>query len=145
MLLMPNSLSETYQKIENLKGKRLALFVIPLFLCCILFGIIIGNFIPQLLNVDEVEVVDVVPDQTVKKSVQYQGRVIYVDPRFYPLDNISYYLEDPEGNEIVKLKADDEKLTVVEGLHVIVFGELENTVDGEEDVLIVERVLVRNK
>lgn len=145
MLLMPKLLRDLYYKIENLHGKRLILFIVPVFLCCILLGLLVGNFIPPILNKDETPQVEVVEQEEINKSTQYEGKVVYVDPRTYPLDNISYYLEDAQGNKIVFLKANDEKLTVVEGLYVVVFGKLEKTKDGENDVLMAERVVVKNK
>lgn len=145
MLVMPKFLTDLYYKAENLHGKRLILFVVPLFLCFVLIGLVLGNFIPQILNKNEVTPVEITPKEDLNTSTQFEGKVVYVDPRTYPLDNISFYLEDSKGNEIVLLKANDEKLTVVEGLNVIVFGKMEKTKDGENDVLMVERVVVKNK
>ena len=142
---MPNSLQELYLKIESLKGKKLILFLIPLFLSGILMGIIVGNFMPQLLKTDEdlpeVDIGDVV----IKQGSQFEGKVVYVDPRLYPSDNISYVLEDASGNDVILLKANDQKLAVTEGLTVVIFGDVEKTKDGKEDVLNVDRILVKNK
>lgn len=140
---MPNSLTDLYDKIENLRGKNLVLFVLPLFLACLLIGLIVGNFIPQFLNKNEVTDVELLPDEPIKTSQQFEGQVVYVDPRNYPLDDISFYLADSEGQEIILLKANDEKLTVVEGLNVIVFGEVEETADGDSEYLMVESVVVQ--
>ncbi len=145
MLVMPNSLHELYFKIENLRGKNLVIFIIPLLLSGVLLGIIMGNFMPQLLKSDEEYSNVIISDIPPKERSQFEGRVVYVDPRMYPMDKISYVLEDSSGKEIILLSAKDQKLTVVEGLNVVVFGDVEKSKDGKNDVLQVERVLVRNK
>ena len=69
---------------------------------------------------------------------------MYVDPQLYPNDRISYSLVDSSNTEIILLKATDQKLAVVEGLTVVVFGEVQKTSDDTKDVLLVEKVVVKN-
>jgi hypothetical protein len=145
MLVMPISPKETYDKVEGLKGKKLVFTLAILFVLFVFVGIAIGNFISPLLRKNEIaENIENTYDIPKKESLQYKGRVTYVDPQFYPQDGISYYLADETGTEIILLKTDDEKLTVVEGLEVIVFGELQKTKEKGEDVLMVEKVVVKN-
>ena len=144
MLLMPESPKEVLDKVESIKGKKLVLYLIPLFILFVFVGIAVGNLIPGLLKKDENTLDLDQIEKTQKKSNQYQGKVVFVDPNFYPNDDISFYLENSSGETIILLKTNDEKLTVVEGLNVTVFGDLEKTADGKEDVLMVEKVIVRN-
>lgn len=141
---MPESPKQVLEKVESIKGKKLLLLLVSLFTVFIFVGIAVGNLIPGILkkdentlNLDEIE-------KTQKVSNEYEGKVVFVDPNFYPDDDISFYLEDDSGETIILLTTDDEKLTVVEGLNVTVFGDLEKTANGKEDVLMVEKVLVRN-
>lgn len=99
---------------------------------------------PRLLKKDETSVVATPKETTEKESVQMKGKVVYLDPHYYPSDKITYYLEDDAGKQMILLKTDDQKLAVVEGLKVIVFGEIEKTKDSKEDVLNVEKIVVKN-
>jgi hypothetical protein len=92
-----------------------------LFILFVFVGFAIGNLMPGLLRNDEVEIDwQEIQETPEKESTMYKGRVTYTDPNFYPLDDISYYLADDQGDTIILLKAFDEKLTVVEGLYVYV-------------------------
>jgi len=144
MLLMPESPKQVLEKVEGIEGKKLMLYLIPLFAIFIFVGIAVGNLMPRILKNDEEVINPNQVEKTNKESQEYNGKVVFVDPNFYPNDDISFYLENSDGEEIILLKTDDEKLTVVEGLNVIVFGKVEKTADGKEDVLNVEKVVVRN-
>ena len=144
MLVMPKSPKEIYDKIESVKGKKLALYLIPLFVLFLLVGIAVGNLMPKMLKKDEALVTTPVNESIEKESTQYRGKVVYLDPHFYPNDKITFYLEGDNGKQVILLKTNDQKLDVVEGLSVIVFGEIEKTADGEEDVLDVEKIVVKN-
>lgn len=144
MLVMPKSPKEIFDQIETVKGKKLALYLIPLFITFLLVGLGIGNLMPKFLNKNEDTIVKTTTEKDEKESVQYKGKVVYIDPHFYPNDDVTFYLEDESGKEIILLKTNDQKLTVVEGLSVIVFGEIEETMDGEEEILIVEKIVVKN-
>ncbi|MCD4697019.1 MAG: hypothetical protein K8S16_12350 [Bacteroidales bacterium] len=141
---MPKSPKEIYNKIESVKGKKLAFYLIPLFILFLLVGIAVGNLMPKMLKKDEALVTNPVNESIEKESVQYKGKVVYLDPHFYPNDEINFYLEDDNGKQVILLKTNDQKLDVVEGLSVIVFGEVEKTMNGEEDVLDVEKIVVKN-
>jgi hypothetical protein len=141
---MPESPKEVIDKVESINSKKLVLYLIPLFILFIFVGIAVGNLIPRLLKKDENTIDPNQIEKTEKESKEYEGKVVFVDPNFYPNDKISFYLEDSNGEEIILLKTDDQKLTVVEGLSVTVFGEVEKTADGKEEVLMVEKVVVRN-
>jgi len=141
---MPALLKYLYYKIEGIKGKKLAVLIFLIFLIFIPVGILVGNNIPTLLNNSENQPVNQeVPVETVEAS-SYTGKVMYVDPQLYPNDRISYSLVDSSNTEIILLKATDQKLAVVEGLTVVVFGEVQKTSDDTKDVLLVEKVVVKN-
>lgn len=144
MLLMPETPKQVLDKVESLKGKKLVLYLIPLFVLFLLVGLAIGNLMPKILSNNENAQLPVDTEQTQKESTEYRGKIVYVDPNYYPNDDIEFYLEDDLGKEVILLKSNDEKLTVVEGLNVIVFGRLEKTANGEQDVLNVEKVVVKN-
>jgi len=143
MLLMPKSPKEIYDKIESIKGKKLALYLIPLFILFLLVGIAVGNIIPKLLKNDETNVVVATNGSIEVESNQYKGKVVYLDPHYYPNDEITFYLEGDDGKQIILLRTDDQKLEVVEGLNVIVFGKVTDTMDGKEEFLFVEKVVVK--
>ena len=145
MKVMPVSPKEVHDRVEGLKGRKLVIFLAVLFVVFVFVGIAIGNFIPVMLRKDEVaDSIERTYDLPKKESVQYKGKVMYVDPKFYPHDNISFYLADNKGEEIILLKTDDEKLTVVEGLEVVLFGEIFKTKDESREILMVEKVVVKN-
>jgi len=140
---MPKSPKEIFDKIESIKGKKLVFYLIPLFIVFIFIGILVGNLMPKLLKKDEGLVVSPTNGAVEKESTQYKGKVVYVDPHFYPNDDVTFYLEGENGKTIILLKTNDQKLTVVEGLSVIVFGEIEETMDGKEKILNVEKIVVK--
>ncbi len=140
---MPDSPRQIYDKIEGLKGKKLVMYLVPIFILFVFVGFAIGNLIPGLLKKDEEidwQEIEQIPQKT---STSFRGKVVFIDPNFYPQDDISFYLESTAGETIILLSASDEKLTVVEGLTVLVFGDVEKTKTGNEDVLIVEKVVVK--
>jgi len=140
---MPDSPKQIYDKIEGIKGKKLVMYLIPIFILFVFVGFVIGNLMSGLLKKDEEidwEKIDQIPQKT---STSYKGKIVFIDPNFYPNDDISFYLESAAGETIILLSTSDEKLTVVEGLTVIVFGDVKKTNTGDEDVLMVEKVVVK--
>ncbi len=75
----------------------------------------------------------------------FEGKIKYVDPHFYPLDNITYVLVDNSNNEIMLLKTNDQKLALAEGHFAKVFGTLGKTEDGKKDVLMVSKLVLATK
>ena len=145
MFVMPVNLKESFARLENLRGRKLVIFLLLLFILFILVGIYVGNIIPLRLKNNETDLETVVSEVSEVEMQQYAGKVVYRDPKFFPMDDVSFLLEDDKGKEIVLLYSKDEKLTVVEGLNVIVFGALKRSNDNMHDILIVDRVVVRNK
>ncbi len=143
MLVMPGSPRQIYDKIEGTKGKKLVMYLIPIFILFVFVGFTIGNLMPGLLRKDEEIDWQKIEQTPTKVSTSFKGKVVYTDPNFYPQDDIRFYLESASGETIILLSTSDEKLTVVEGLNVLVFGEVEKTESGNEDVLIVEKVVVK--
>ncbi len=135
MVLMPIS------NYVSLKNKSLGLFIF--FIAAVCVAVFANNVILQFLNKNEIaEEIPIMVSPT--DAQEYTGIVRYTNPKLYPNDNISYYLDVGPENDIL-LKASDEKLTVVEGLNVSVSGKLSKTVDGKKDVLLVEKVTVKNR
>lgn len=118
----------------------------------VLFGVLAVAFVvtsyyinSQLLKNDkdlQNQTVTTGQQRAAKKS--YQGKVAFIDPSFYPEDKISFKLVDASGDKKILLKADDDKLVVVEGLDVELTGSITKTADRREDVLIVEEITVKN-
>jgi hypothetical protein len=77
------------------------------------------------------------------REVSFEGIITYVDPQFNPDEGISFMLADARGQEIILLKAKDQKLEVSEGHFVTVVGEKEKTSTGKE-YLMVDRVIIKN-
>lgn len=145
MSVMPNLLSDLHEKSEQLKGHRLVMVLAIVIVVSLSVGILIDKATQRLLNNREnTNSSQNTDNQQADQFKEFEGKVVFVDPRTYPIDEISYYLADSEGNTIVLLKAYDEKLPVVEGLFVKVFGEVKKTHDNKEDILYVEKVIIRN-
>ena len=79
------------------------------------------------------------PSEEIRKK-SYFGKVIALEARF----NVegTHQLVDKEGNSIILLKANDDKLVLAEGRFVTVSGVLEKTSSGEK-VLVVEKILFK--
>ena len=79
--------------------------------------------------------------QVEKEDPYWEGSVKYVSPYETPDERIKFRLTYDEGNHIVFLRSDDEKLDLSENLYVKVIGLPTKTSDGE-DVLIVQELIV---
>ncbi len=107
--------------------------------------VFLGATVCYIVHMAAVSTSSVSPDESVESPIKsYAGRITYIDPKFYPEDKISFVLVNSKGEEIILLKASDEKLMVSEGLDVEVVGQMAKTKDGKEDVLIVSKVVIKN-
>lgn len=138
---MRNLLKNLHDRAETLEGKRLAMFLAGTFVVFLLIGAISNYTIKKLLKSNEIPEVVEGPTLVEEELDTYEGIITYIDPRTYPNDDISFYLADIEGREIILLKAKDQKLTVSEGFKVIAQGKLAKTKDGARDILVVEKVI----
>ena len=139
---MPGLLKDLYFKVENLKGKKLFYTIAVIFLIFIFVGVLVGYFMTPRLSEDEVVGDDISSPSSSK--TYYEGKIEYVNPEFYPLDNVSYALVDSSGNQIYLLKSVDQKLSIAEGLFVKVSGKMSKLKDKKTDVLIVDEVVIKN-
>jgi hypothetical protein len=138
-------LKQTYDRVEETKGRKLINLLLIIFVVFVLLGLLIGYFTSFLLNRDELD--NLYPEngeQAEAAEVEYEGRIRYLDPMTYPNDDISYVLVDNSGREIILLRATDQKLVVAEGHNVTVYGTMQKTSDGQTDVLLVKRVGIKN-
>jgi len=141
---MLDLLKKIHDKAEEYQGRRLLNLLLVVFLSFTLIGMGIGLLI-ALPRRNSRPVGNGSPTATTPpEEKSYEGRVVYVDPRFYPQDDISYYLEGSDGKMLYLLKADDEKLAVAEGHYVRIFGNITKTADGENEVLLAEKVVIIN-
>ena len=141
---MLDLLKKTHDKAEEYQGRRLLGLLLMVFLSFTLIGMGIGLLIafPRRNSTPVDNGSPTITPPPEEKG--YEGRVVYVDPRFYPEDDISYYLEGSTGERLYLLKANDEKLAVAEGHYVRIFGSFMKTADGEEDILLAEKVVIIN-
>lgn len=138
---MLDKVKQTYDHVEGLKGKRLLTIVVVVFILFIFIGIAVGYFTNFILNRNEPRP----PDNStniVDTKDSYEGKIVYIDPSVYPQEDITYTLVDGNNKEIILLKANDAKLSIVEGLNVKVAGKKSKTKDGTKDVLIVSEVIL---
>ena len=134
-------LKNLYQKIESLRGPKLYATLAVIFICFIFAGLLIGYFITPKLNEDEKSITPPVVTQPLK---EFQGRVRYTNPAFYPDDKVSYELVDSSGQVIVLLRSDDQKLAIAEGLVVKASGTIVKSKDGKLQILIVKELVIKN-
>jgi len=146
---MFNLLKDTYDKAENIKGKRLLYTLVATFVFFILIGVLVGYFISPKLSKDEKNGVEQGNGEEVIKSdkVEVVGRIVYVNPERYPGEKVSYSITDGNGKDIYLLKpksAGDARLKMSEGLTVTIIGKLDKLSDGKTPVLVVEEVIVKS-
>ncbi len=113
-----------------------------LFLAFLLLGLLIGYFIEKRLKNNGDAFLNTL---NLREEMSYEGKITYVDPNFYPQDDVKYVLKNSSGKDIVLLSSDDEKLTVVEGLYAKVFGEIRLAKDNKTEILVVDKVIISNK
>lgn len=144
---MLNLLQQIYLKLEKVRGRDLVILLLIVFINFLLIGLGVGYISNKLLTKNELTSNSMNIEKKSQKSgseTSYEGRVRYVDPRFYPQDNISYMLIDLSGKEIILLKSVDQKLVIAEGHSATVYGKLTKTLDKKKDVLLVSRVVIKN-
>lgn len=135
------NLSALHDTAERLKGKKLYVALLLVFILFIWAGLLVGYFISSRLSQHE----PIYVEPSKNQSKEYlEGKVKYIDPINYPQDKISYVLTNLEGKEIILLKANDQKLAIAEGLTVKVGGSYSKTINGKEKVLIVDEVIIKN-
>lgn len=139
-----NLLKTLYVKTENIKGKKLLILLSSIFAVFIIIGAGLGYIISSYLNLYEPTDINELQNQNPSDSqpveVMYEGRVRFIGDDFYPGENISYMLVDNNGEQVMLLRAKDQKLEVVENLSVTVFGFPAKTMDGETEILEVTKV-----
>lgn len=136
-------LKDIHNKSEQMSGKKILVLFVIIIVICLPLGIAIGNIIKPKLNEDEI-LTGKENDQTKSEFSYYEGKIEYLNPAFYPGDDISFSLADSGGKQIILLKSKDQKLNIAEGLFVKVKGSVTKTKDGKSDVLIVSEVIIKN-
>lgn len=136
-------LKNIHNKSEQMSGKKVLIIFIAIFVVCLPIGIAIGNVIKPRLNEDEIPVIKK-GTQPVESSSYYEGKIEYLNPGFFPNDNISFSLVDSSGKQLILLRSKDQKLNIAEGLFVKVKGVVAKTKDGKSDVLNVSEVIIKN-
>jgi hypothetical protein len=137
-------LKRLYAKTEELKGKRLLVVLLFTFTSFTIIGIIAGYFIDVKLNKNEITTNQDKPITQTEVRKSYEGKVVYINPELYPLDRVSYSLNDSTGKVIYLLRVNDQKLALAENLNVKLYGTLSKTQDGKIDVIDVSEVVIKN-
>jgi len=140
---MLDLLKDIHNKSEQMSGRKVLITFILIFVFFLALGIIIGNLINPKLKEDEILKIEQ-STQTQPKVSLYEGKIDYINPSFYPNDNLSYVLVDRSGKQVILLRAKDQKLSIAEGLYVKVKGVVMKTKDGKNDVLNVSEVIINN-
>lgn len=143
-LNLPNS---QLSKIQGLKGKKLIIFLLSIFVIFASVGAGVGFVIVKddkpAQSADNNTAQDVPINVT--QEIMYKGRITFVEPLLYPEDDISFALVNSSSERIILLKAFDQKLEVAEGHFAEVYGKLIKTKNGKEDVLLVNKVVIANQ
>lgn len=141
---MFNLLKDIHDKSEQMSGRKVLISFVLVFVVFLSVGLLIGTIISKA-GLKESEILENTLDYPSKEArVEYEGKVDYVNPAFYPKENISYALVDASGKQIILLKSKDQKLGIVEGLYVKVTGVMSTTSNGEKEVLNVQEVTIKN-
>jgi hypothetical protein len=126
-----------------MSGKKILIMFVAIFVVCLPLGMAIGNIIKPKLNEDEILITPKSVQPKVN-TVYYEGKIEYLNPGFYPDDNISFSLVNSDGKQVILLRSKDQKLNIAEGLFVKVVGTVTKTKDGKSDVLNVSEVIIKN-
>lgn len=141
---MLDLLKRLYAKTEELKGRKLLIVLAFVFVSFTLIGIIGGYFTNRKLNNDEKSNNQTQVVAPIEEKKYYEGKVLYVNPELYPLENVSYSLNDSSGKVLYFLRATDQKLSLAENLNVGVYGRVSKMQDGKTDVIDVSEVVIKN-
>jgi len=141
---MSNLLKDSYDKMESVKGKRLVYMLLAIFVVFTIIGLSVGYLMSPKLSEDETPVPTYSGNLPKVEKTEASGKITYVNPEIYPMDEISYSLTDGSGKDIYLLSAKDNKLEISEGLYVKVVGTLSKLKDGKTPVLLVEEVIINN-
>jgi hypothetical protein len=140
---MMELLKNIHNKSEQMSGRKVLISFILIFIVFLGLGIVIGNLInPRLKESEILKTEENLPPQP--SEALYEGKIEYVNPGFYPNDNLSYVLSDRSGKQIILLRAKDQKLNIAEGLYVKVKGVVVKSKDGKNDILNVSEVIIKN-
>jgi hypothetical protein len=137
-------LKNLYTKINGLKGSRLYLVIALSFLTFLIIGLTFGYLRKTASNSKKLASDNLDSQQQLVGAVEYTGKVAHVNALFYPNEKISYVLTDNSGKNIILLRAEDERLFIVEGLTVKLTGSVVKTADGKNQVLQVDKVIIIN-
>jgi len=138
---MPELLQNVNKRAEEYKGKRLAKLLLVIFAVFLAAGLGSGFLIDRFIDKDIP--LDTTENGSTEEQEFYEGTVTYIEPMLHAQDGISYILVDKQDNDVILIKAKDQKLEVSEGHWVTVYGKVRKTAT-QEDYLLVEKVVIRN-
>ncbi len=135
---LPNLEAETKNSSE--KGNRKAKLIKLTISIIILIASLVYAIDRLFTNYDPTPVPEP-QNSEVQEDPYLEGSIKRLAPFDSPDENINYKLIDRDGETIVLLKSEDEKLDMANNLFVKVKGLPTKTTDGE-DVLIVKEVII---
>ena len=112
-----------------------------IFIAFLAIGLSVGYVIGKFNEKRMAE--NVSPQQQVPQQAYYEGTITFIEPLLHPEDEISYVLVGKNGNDVILLKAEDQKLEIAEGHYATVYGSKDKTA-GNEDYLMVDKVVIKN-
>jgi hypothetical protein len=143
-----NNLPETPEKslddmIPDSNSEKTKKITIKLVLAIIFFiGSIVFAIDKLFTDYEQSSPID--PENGERKEKQYiQGTIKFVGSFDSPDEKIEYKLVDENGEHIVFLRSEDEKLELAENLNVKVSGLPTKTETGEEVLIVTELMVTR--
>ncbi|OGC47452.1 hypothetical protein A2886_03445 [candidate division WWE3 bacterium RIFCSPHIGHO2_01_FULL_42_13] len=127
--------------LANYKGKSLTRLLIYIFITFLILGLSVGYVVGKIGERKAAQ--EALSQKTPTEQAFYEGTITFIEPRLHLEDEISYVLVDKNGNDIILLKAEDQKLEIAEGHYGTVYGEEDKTVKNE-DYLMVDKVVIKN-
>ena len=137
-------LKNFYNKVEDIKGKRLLYTLVGFFIFFLFIGASVGYLISPRLSNNENGSEEYIATPEEPQKIEMEGKIVYENPDKYPMDDVSFVLVDSSGEDIILLSAKDQKLSIAENLTVKVVGKMSKLSDKKTDVLIVDEVKIKS-
>lgn len=133
---LPNKL---YLSVMDFKNRYPTLFISLVFLIVIsiVMGIILNITSSKLIkNENKINFQNVLTEPDF-----YEGRIYYAGKNE---GRDEYGLQDLSGKSIALLRVDDDRLKVIEGLYVKIYGDFLKGSGNKQNTIIVKEVIIQN-
>lgn len=138
---MPDLIDQLIPPVNNSQNGNFYRYLGVIFVIFVFLGMGIGFLVNKYLSATpkEIQTEEVAP-----KEEFYEGTITFIDPNLNLDDEISFVLVDKSGDDVILLKAKDQKLEVAEGHYATVYGALRKTLGTKKDYLLVDRIVIKN-